>query len=158
MQSGEKGVNIASMLHILSVVVWVGGMFFAYIVLRPVAARLLEPPQRLPLWAETFGRFFPWVWAAVALILGSGLYMIALMGGFGAVPPSVHAMLTVGLAMTAIFAYVYIVPYARLKQGVAAQDWKAAGAALARIRMLVGLNLSLGLINIVIATIGEMAG
>ncbi len=64
--------HIALLLHVLSVVVWVGGMFFAYMALRPAAVQTLEPPQRLPLWAATFDRFFPWVWLAVTLILGSG--------------------------------------------------------------------------------------
>ncbi|HEY6898714.1 MAG TPA: hypothetical protein VI279_15765, partial [Rhodocyclaceae bacterium] len=56
-------------LHVASVVVWVGGMFFAYMCLRPAAVELLEPPQRLRLWLGVFDRFFRWVWLAVALIL-----------------------------------------------------------------------------------------
>ena len=64
---------IAKFLHILGFTVWVGGMFFAYMALRPVAALQLEPAQRLPLWAGVFARFFPWVWLTVALILASGL-------------------------------------------------------------------------------------
>ncbi|MCX7168828.1 MAG: hypothetical protein NTY41_00670, partial [Proteobacteria bacterium] len=55
-------------LHLISVTVWVGGMFFAYVCLRPVVAAQLQPPQRLPLWAAVFARFFPWVWLAVVLI------------------------------------------------------------------------------------------
>ena len=31
-------------MHVLAVVVWVGGMFFAYFCLRPAAAKLLQPP------------------------------------------------------------------------------------------------------------------
>lgn len=149
-------MKIMLMLHLLSIVVWVGGMFFAHQVLRPVAAAQLEPPQRLTLWTGVFGRFFPWVWVCVVLTLGSGLYMIRVMGGMGVVPLYVHAMLALGLTMMAIYAYVFFVPYARLKRGVAGQDWKAGGAALAAIRQLVGINLSLGLVTIAIATAGSM--
>ena len=46
-------------IHLLLALLWVGGMFFAYLVLRPVAATELEPPQRLPLWRGVFSRFFP---------------------------------------------------------------------------------------------------
>lgn len=46
-------------VHVASVTVWVGGMLFAYQFLRPVAAQQLQPPQRLPLWAGVFDRFFP---------------------------------------------------------------------------------------------------
>ena len=36
------------LLHVLSIVVWVGGMVFAHFFLRP-AAMELPPPQRVPL-------------------------------------------------------------------------------------------------------------
>lgn len=144
------------MLHLLAIVIWVGGMFFAHQVLRPVVADQLEPPQRLTLWVGVFGRFFPWVWVCVITVLVSGLFMIGLMGGMGVVPLYVHAMLGLGLTMMAIYAYVFFVPYARLKQAVASQDWKAGGASLANIRQLVGVNLSLGLLVIAIATAGAM--
>ncbi|MDO8892981.1 MAG: CopD family protein [Sulfurimicrobium sp.] len=144
------------MLHLLSVVIWVGGMFFAHQVLRPVAAAQLEPPLRLQLWVGVFGRFFPWVWVCAVTVLATGLFMIMLMGGMKIIPLYVHAMLGLGLAMMAIFAYVFFVPYARLKQAVAGQDWKSGGAALANIRFLVGINLSLGLITIAAATAGAM--
>lgn len=144
------------MLHLLGIVIWVGGMFFAHQILRPVAADRLEPPLRLPLWVGVFKRFFPWVWICIALVLLSGLFMIGFLGGMGRVPLYVHAMLGTGTVMMAIFAYVFFVPYARLKQAVVNQDWKAGGASLANIRQLVGINLALGLITIVIATAGAM--
>lgn len=146
-------MKFAMLSHFLGIVVWVGGMFFAYMALRPAAAQLLDPPHRLTLWEGTFGRFFPWVWASVALILFSGLYML---GKYTIVPIYIYAMLSVGIVMMMIFAHVFFAPYAKLKRHVVAQDWKAAGAALAQIRFLVGLNLSLGLLNIVIGVLGEM--
>lgn len=144
------------MLHLLGIVIWVGGMFFAHQLLRPVAADLLEPPLRLQLWVGVFRRFFPWVWVCVAAVLGSGLFMIMLMGGMKLIPLYVHAMLGLGLTMMAIFAYVFFAPYARLKASVANQEWKSGGAALASIRQLVGINLSLGLVTIALATAGAM--
>ena len=51
--------QLAISAHILSVVIWVGGMFFAYMAMRPAAASVLEPPKRLSLWLPTFKRFFP---------------------------------------------------------------------------------------------------
>lgn len=143
-------------LHLLGVVVWVGGMFFAYMALRPAAAQLLEPPQRLKLWNGTFSRFFPWVWLSVALILGSGLVMISLMGGFGAAALYVNLMFGIGLMMMLIFAHVFFAAYGKLRRFVIAEDWKAAGAALAKIRMLVGLNLVLGLVTVAVAIFGPL--
>ncbi|MDP2783866.1 MAG: CopD family protein [Sulfurimicrobium sp.] len=149
-------MKFMTMLHLLSIVIWVGGMFFAHQILRPVAADRLEPPLRLPLWVGVFKRFFPWVWICIALVLVSGLFMIGFLGGMGRVPLYVHAMLGTGTVMMAIFAYVFFVPFAHLKRSVENQDWKAGGAALANIRQLVGINLALGLITIVIATAGAM--
>lgn len=143
----------AKFLHILGFTIWVGGMFFAYMALRPVAAARLEPPQRLPLWEGVFGKFFPWVWLCVATLLGSGLYMMAQLGK----PPMyVSAMFGLGIIMMMLFAHVFFAPFKRLKRAVAAQDWQAGGAALGQIRMLVGINLSLGLLTIVVGTLGAL--
>ena len=142
--------HLLTLLHVLASVVWVGGMFFAHQCLRPAAIATLDPPQRLALWRAVFGRFFPWVWAAVIVLILSGQAMILQLGGMAAVPLHVHVMLGIGYVMAAIYAYLYFLPFAAMKRSVAAGDWPAAGAALNRIRMLVGTNLTLGLINIAV--------
>ncbi len=143
-------MKLLYLLHVLATVLWVGGMFFAYLCLRPVAAAQLEPPQRLALWNGVFGRFFPWVWLSVILLIVTGHGIIQQMGGMAGLPVHIHVMLGVGYLMAAIFVYLYFVPYARLRRAVTDQDWKAGGAALNRIRILVGTNLTLGLLNIVL--------
>lgn len=145
-------MTIALFLHVLSDVVWIGGMFLAYMAVRPAAAEVLEPPQRLKLWAGIFGRFFPWVWTAVGLLLATGFYM---MGVMGSAPGYVIVMAVIGIVMSAIFMHIFFAPYARLKRAVAAQDWKAGGAALNQIRMLVATNLVLGIVNIGVAILGR---
>ena len=143
-------------LHVVSAVIWVGGMFFAYMALRPVAASLLEPPVRLTLWVQVFAKFFPWVWVAVALLLGTGLWMtFGIFGGMKFVGIHVHIMLLLGLIMMLIFAHVYFAPFRRLRQCVAAQDWPAGATRLAQIRKLIAVNLSLGLLVVIIASGGR---
>ena len=144
---------VAKLLHILGFTIWVGGMAFAYMCLRPVAGTALEAPQRLQLWNGVFGKFFFWVWIAVALILGSGLHMMALIGK---PPVYVTLMFVLGIAMMLIFAHVFFAPYKRLKRAVAAQDWQTGSAALGQIRMLVGINLILGVVTICIGTLGPL--
>jgi len=145
---------IAKFLHILGFTVWVGGMFFAHNALRPSAAALLQPPQRLPLLAATLARFFKWVWIALALILASGLIMMALLGR----PPLyVTLMAAIGIAMMLIFAHIFFAPNRRLQRAVAAQDWPAGGAAMAQIRVLVFVNLALGLLTIALGALGPIA-
>ena len=142
--------------HLLGVTVWVGGMFFSYMALRPASVELLETPERLLLWNGVLRRFLSWVWIAVVLILGSGLGMIAMLGGFARVPWAIHVMLTLGIIMMLIFAHVYFAGYARLKRYVSAREWPAAGKALIQIRMLIGMNLIIGLITVAIAALGSM--
>ncbi|MFA5081701.1 MAG: CopD family protein [Hydrogenophilaceae bacterium] len=142
-------MKLLYLVHVLATVIWVGGMFFAYLCLRPVAAAQLEPPLRLRLWQGVFDRFFPWVWAAVLLLILSGQLLTLQLGGMAAVPVHVHAMAGIGYLMAAIFFYLYFLPYGALRRAVAAENWPAAGAVLNRIRILVGVNLGLGLLNIV---------
>ena len=146
---------IAVILHVLAAAIWVGGMFFAYMALRPVAATQLEPPARLSLWVGVFGKFFPWVWACIITILGTGFWMIDLLGGFKAVGSYVHVMLILGIIMMLIFMHVYFAAYKRLKLAVAAQDWPAGGGKLAQIRFLVGINTIIGLITVAVGTGGR---
>ncbi len=146
-------MRIELLLHVLADMVWVGGMFVAYLAVRPAAAEALEPPQRLKLWTGIFARFFRWVWLAVILILGTGFSM---MGRMSPVPGYVLAMAGIGVLMSAIFMHVYFAPFGRLKRAVQHEDWKGGGAALGQIRILVGLNLVLGLLNIAVAMLGPL--
>jgi uncharacterized membrane protein len=149
-------MSIALVLHVLSAVIWVGGLFFAYVVLRPVAASLLESPLRLALWVQVFGRFFPWVWVAVGLLLATGFWMIlGPFGGFGTVGLYVHAMLVLGIVMMMIFLHVFFAPYKRLKRAVKAQDWPMGAKYLAQIRVLVGTNTILGILVIALGSGGR---
>ncbi|MFL6621819.1 MAG: CopD family protein [Sulfurifustis sp.] len=146
-------------LHILCAVLWVGGMFFAYVALRPVAADLLEPPLRLSLWARTFARFFPWVWAAIVILPITGYWTILyVFEGFRSAGIHVHVMQAIGWTMIVIFLHVYFAPFQRLKRAVAAKDWAAGGKQLGQIRRLIGINLILGLITVVVATGGRYLG
>ena len=149
-------MSIALFLHILAAVIWVGGMFFAHVVLRPVVAGQLEPPVRLTLWVGVFKRFFPMVFAAIATLLVSGYWMVlSFYQGFDAVGMHVHIMIWTGYVMMLIFFHVFFAPFKRLKRAVAAEEWAAGGKALVQIRKLVGINLLIGLAVIAIASGGR---
>jgi len=149
-------MSFAIALHMLAAAIWVGGMFFAYVALRPVAASLLEPPQRLPLWRDVFGKFFPWVWVSVVVLLVSGYWMaFTLFGGFATFPLYVNIMHGLGILMVLLYMHIFFAPYRRMKQAIAAGDLPTAGAKLAQIRMIIGVNLSLGLIVIAVASGGR---
>lgn len=145
------------LLHVLGVVVWVGGMFLMHVAVRPAAVGLLPPAQRLPLLAEVLDRFFFWVAVAIVAVLGSGLAMILGGGGFRNAHLSVHVMFVIGLAMMAIFLHIRLAPFKRLQAAVAASDWPLAARHLDQVRQLVTTNLVLGILTIAVATVGRAA-
>lgn len=142
---------IALASHVLAAVIWVGGMFFAYVLLRPTLMQS-DGPQRLTIWVTVLGKFFPWVSLCIAVLFVSGFGMIYLFGGFVATGKYVFLMLMLAIVMTFIFKFILIAPFKHLKRGVAEENWKVAAYALGTIRKLVGVNLILGIATIVIAT------
>ena len=146
---------IGLVVHVLAAVIWVGGMFFAYVVLRP-ATGALDPRVRLELWGQTFHNFFPWVWASVAALLLSGYGMMLFgLGGFRTAGVHVHIMQAVGLLMIALFLHLYFAPWARLRRALAAGDDQMAARQLAQIRRIVAINLALGLVTAAIGASGR---
>ena len=148
------------LVHVLSLIVWIGGMVFAHFFLRP-AAQTLEPAARVRLMADVLQRFFNAVLVAIVLVLGSGLWMIgniaraaAESGGRFAMPLSWTIMATLGLVMMAIFGHIRFALFKRLQRAVTAADWPAGGKALASIRSWVGVNLWIGVGIVVVLLLG----
>ncbi|MFW2372853.1 MAG: CopD family protein [Gammaproteobacteria bacterium] len=143
-------------LHIFATIIWVGGMFFAHLVLRPSAIETLEAPLRLTLWHQVFKRFFFWVWLSVITLVVTG-YMIIFMyfGGFAGVGIHVHIMQLSGLLMMVIYAYLYFATYQKFKNAVIIENWPQAGQQLFKIRNIVTVNLILGLLTSMVAVVGR---
>jgi len=147
-------MGVALALHLLFAVIWVGGLFFSFIILRPSLASL-EDHVRVALWAQVLSRFFPWVLAAVPVMLGSGLYMIGLYGGMQGVGRYVHIMLAIGILMMLLFLHTFFSPFRRLKRAVVAGDTALALKQTGMIRVLVGINLVLGVAVLLMASAGK---
>ncbi len=145
---------IAISLHLLGTIIWVGGMFFAHLVLRPAVEELFESPQRLPLMLGVLDRFFPWVWGAIVAILASG-YWIFFSIYQGKMGLYAHLMQGTGLLMVALFMFIYFGPYKRMAAALRDNDYPKAGAQLAVIRRIILTNLLLGLITAVIGGAGK---
>lgn len=137
-------------LHVLSIIVWIGGMVFAHFFLRPAVAQL-EPAVRLRLMHDVLGRFFRAVLAASLLTLVTGVWMLGRVakqvvqaGGSFEMPLTWTLMAALGVAMVAIFLHIRFVLYKRFSRLVAAAEWTTGGAVLAQIRRWVSINLGLG--------------
>jgi uncharacterized membrane protein len=134
-------------LHLLCAVLWVGGMFFAYVVLRPSMAAI-EAPQRMLLHTRVFKSFFLVIWHAMPLILLTGGAMLALQWDMATAPWQIQAMMGLGLLMAAIFLALFFGPYRQFRRTI---DRTRMASSLDTIRKLIGVNLVLGLITVIVA-------
>jgi len=127
-------------------------MFFAYMILRP-SLPPLESSNRLPVWRRVFARFFPWVWLCVVTLPVSGVAMVSQeFGGFSTLSPYVQLMMVLGGVMIGIFLFLYFVTWRRFRAAVSASDWPVAESHIRKIRLMVGVNLLLGLITLVVGS------
>ena len=146
---------IAITLHVIAVIVWIGGMFLGVVAIRPALAEL-DVPSRARLFAGIVGRFLPWVWAAMVTLLGSGFYMVSTSfdGGISGTPWFVRLMMGLGIFMMMLMAHVSFAPYRRLKRALAAKDDALAARAMKQMGLLMTASLALGLIVILVAMMG----
>jgi uncharacterized membrane protein len=150
--------TIALVLHSLAAAVWVGGMFFALLALRPATATL-EPGPRLELWSQVLDRFFRWVIAAIALLLASGYAMVfGVYAGFAGIGLHVHIMQGIGIVMMVAFFHLYFAPWRRFRAALEQRDYPGAAGQLNQIRWIVTLNLTLGLITVAVGGSGRYWG
>lgn len=148
--------NLALALHVLFAVVWVGGMAFAILALRPALA-VLEPPQRMALMGRVHKRFFLIIWHAMPIVILSGYWLLfGHFGGFRGAGWHVHLMHLTGLVMALVYLAIFFGPWKRMRLALAASDVKAAAGANDRIRLMVSANLLIGLFTIAIAAWGRL--
>ena len=150
---------VAKGLHVVAAIVWIGGMFFAYQVLRPAVGGIEPPSERLKHWGRVFERFFKWVWIAIIVLLASGYWMVLVeLGGFAMIGLDVHMMQGIGLVMILIYLHLYFAPYGQFRRALAAGNFEDAAQALNKIRLTVATNLALGLVIAVIGGTGRYWG
>jgi len=150
--------QIALALHAVAASLWIGGIFFAFMVLRPQSAQL-EPPPRLTLWAGVFRRFFPWVWGFIGVLVITGyMDLFNRFGGLALHLPHLAAMQGIGWLMIALFAVLHLRLLPALLAGLKAGDLPAAAAAMQPIRTIMAINLGLGVLITLIGAGGPFPG
>jgi uncharacterized membrane protein len=146
-------------LHLLGAVLWVGGMGFALLVLRPAAHEVLQAPERLALAQAAFRRFFLIVWHAMPIVLLTGWALFFLWhGGWSGARWSLHLMHLLGLIMALVFLALFFGPWGAMRRAMAAGDKPNAARALESIRKLVLVNLIMGLVVVAFSGVGRIAG
>jgi uncharacterized membrane protein len=64
-------------------------------------------------------------------------------------------MMSMGIIMVLMFMHLFFAPARKLTKAVTEHDWEEAGKNLAQIRILIGVNLIIGLSVVVVATGGR---
>ena len=148
-------IEIVKLIHLVAGILWMGGMAFMLLALRPAAFGLLQPPERLMLMGAVWKRFFPIVLVSIVALFSTGtnLYTtlfraIKAATGQGSVPTGWNIRLALGLLMMGIFAYIFWVAYARFKRAMVDLDWPSAGRAAATVNTAMAINFVLGWIAI----------
>jgi len=103
-------VTIARMLHVVGVVLWIGGVGFVTTVLLPAVRRLKDPQERVSFFEEIEGRF-AWQARATTLLVGvSGFYITAAWDLWSRFESAaywwMHAMVVVWIVFTAMLFVV----------------------------------------------------
>lgn len=142
-------------LHIVAATIWVGGMFFAYVVLRPAVGGIEPAPERPRLWRRVFHRFFLFVSGSVLVLLATGYAMLFLVfGGFAGAGVYIHIMHGIGLIMFLAYGHLRLAVWPKFRDAVDAGDFEQAGGRLNLIRKIVHVNLGLGMVTIIVAATG----
>jgi uncharacterized membrane protein len=143
--------DLFKLLHLAAAIVWMGGMTFMLIALRPATLTVMEAQPRAVLMAAVWHRFFLAVLISIAVLLASGGYMFggAMKAareatGHAVVPLGWTVMTALGGLMFAIFGHIYFAGLKNFRRAVAAAEWPAAAKAAAQIHPLMVTNFVLG--------------
>ncbi|MEC8622716.1 MAG: hypothetical protein VXY05_06310, partial [Pseudomonadota bacterium] len=70
-------------------------------------------------------------------------------------PIPYHIMQLLGIVMILLFLHLWFAPYARFKKAVETEDIPTAGLQLNTIRIIVTINLYIGIVNSMIGSSGR---
>jgi len=151
-------MSVAIALHVLAAVIWVGGMFFGYVCLRP-ALGILEPPARMRTLRGTMQNFFAWVSISIVVLLLTGYWAVsASYAGFSGLPLHINIMQGTGWVMILMFGHLYFAVWPKMQRAVDNEDWEEAVRRHNTIKRIIEINLTLGIVTVLIAASGRFWG
>ncbi|MDP6342474.1 MAG: hypothetical protein QF578_06745 [Alphaproteobacteria bacterium] len=150
---------LARALHVLGVVLWIGGVGFVTTVLLPATRRLKDPEERIALFEQVEGRF---AWQArftTLLTGGSGFYMLYVLDAwdryFDPAQWWLHAMTAIWLVFTLM---LFLLEPLFLHAWFERRAVRAPESTFALIQRLHWLLLSLSLLTVAGAIVGVHVG
>lgn len=143
------------LLHLAAGIVWMGGMAFMLLALRPAAISVLDAHHRNRLMGAVWGRFFIVVAVAIAVLFFSGMHLYTaifratrLATGEGGVPLGWNIMVMLGLLMMLLFGHIYG-QYRRYRRGLRTNDNTLVLRAATQIHVWMLVNFILGWLAII---------
>ncbi|MDR0564937.1 MAG: hypothetical protein LBG78_08410 [Azoarcus sp.] len=138
--------HLALFLHLTGITFWVGGMVFIRVCL---VSSTLTTSQ----WAEILGNFFSLSWVSVALIVISGGFMLILRG-LSQAPLAWLLMSFFGTVMIAVYASLWLGPWAALRSALMRGELAKARTEAQRISQRLDITLALAALTATVATLG----
>jgi uncharacterized membrane protein len=143
--------DLIKLLHLTAAIVWMGGMTFMLIALRPATLAVMEAQPRAVLMGAVWQRFFVAVLVAIVVLLASGGSMVGSTikaareaTGHGVMPAGWMVMTGLGTLMFLIFGHIYFAGFQKFRRAVSAAQWPAAAKAAGQIHALMVTNFVLG--------------
>lgn len=143
--------ELVKLLHLVAGVIWLGGMTFMLLALRPAVMAQMEPQPRARLMASIWGRFFPVVLGSILVLFftGMNLYTTAFRAiktatGAGSVPLGWNLMVIAGLVMMLVFGHIFFAGFRKFKRALVQNDWPIVAATSTQIHRLMIVNFVLG--------------
>ena len=147
-------MSLAFTLHILAVIVWLGGLFLCVVSLP--GTRDLDAGIAMSLWHRTLSRFFAWAWVSLLLILATGMGMVFLkFGGFADIPILHQVNRAIGIPAIALQGYLYFGPWRQFRRAMSRHDLTNAQKDIARVRVVMAVILTLGLVATAVSAAGR---
>jgi uncharacterized membrane protein len=149
-------VILARPIHMIAIIVWLGGLFLLTVVLGPTI-RDMAPTARASIWYRVLSRFFVWGSIALAAIVASGIAVVRLrFGGLSGVPAIHQWNMIVGIPAIGLYVYAQLIPWRTCRRATAVDDWILAEKSISRIRTLFGIALTMALVAAVVSSVARL--
>lgn len=142
-------------IHILAVIVWLGGMFFLTVVLD-TGASLPDRSAALSSWERALSRFLPWGLLSLGMILATGVTLVfSVFGGYAHIPNIHRVNMLIGIPAIALFVYLCVLPWRRLRRAAFVHDTATVEKTMGQAKILLAIILTLGLLAAFTSAVGR---
>jgi uncharacterized membrane protein len=146
---------IAWPLHIVAVIVWLGGLFWLSVTARP-SAQHVDAAGTPQFWQGFLSRFFVPATIAIVVVVASGIAMVKLkFGGFAHMPHIHRANMAIGLPAIGLYVFLVTVLWRRYRRAGAGNDRHATASTAKQMSTVIAIIMALGVVASVVSAVGR---